>query len=72
MSDSNARCLPDWSLQVENYNYACAASFAFTAMATILYICGLKSRLDGAPQRAAQKSVNHESHESTRIKSRKG
>lgn len=41
-------------MQEENYNYACAASLAFTVIATSFYICGLKSRLDGAPQLAAQ------------------
>ncbi|GAX17741.1 hypothetical protein FisN_24Hh193 [Fistulifera solaris] len=47
-------CSADWSMQVDNYNFACIASFAFTAIATSLYICCLKSRLDGAPQLAAQ------------------
>lgn len=41
-------------MQLQNYNFACAASFAFTVIAASFYSCGLKSRLDGAPRLAAQ------------------
>lgn len=54
MSAYISSCSEDWDMQLQNFNFACAASFAFTVIATSFYSCCLKSHLGGAPQLAAQ------------------